>query len=216
MSEHYSHLLVPDRPDFAPAPEQVSAFLKGVVEIGSAPLEATTKIAKLSGKVRIGRNAFTGETITIPAREFIALRNLDEITGGLQGLNDYTVHLSGQGPAEHPPFNLYVPTDPKFQSEVNAPYYYEILCNLRESRVSLNDLMTPRALDCDEGIFRSPWNNEIFRVPNAASARFWIEFMFGNWLIPKIEMSLELLPLPILALARESFGMSFAQGCRFE
>jgi hypothetical protein len=47
------------------------------------------------------------------------------------------------------------------------------------------------------------------------SAHFWIEFKFGNWLVPRIERSLDLLPPEILALATESFGMSFAQGCHF-
>jgi hypothetical protein len=216
MSEHYSHLLIPDRPDFVPLPAQVIAFLEGLTELGSAPLKATVKIAKLSGKVRTARNAFTGETINIPAREFVPLRDLDAIKDSLDGLSDYILLFSGQGPAERPPFKLYLPSDRKWQSEIRAEHFYEVNFNLRESRVSLNDWMAPHTSDCGEGVFRNPWNNDTIRVPKAACASFWIEFMFGNWLVPKIEKSLELLPSSILNLASESFGASFVQGGRFD
>ena len=216
MSEHYSHLLIPDRPDFVPKPAQVTAFLEGLIKLGSTPLEATIRIAKLSGKVRTGRNAFTGETITIPAREFVSLPDIRAISHGLQGLDDYTVYFSGQGPAEHPPFKVYMASDPQWQSEIGTAQWYEVNCNLRESSVSLNDWMAPHTSNCSEGVFRNPWNNETIIVQNAACARFWIEFMFGNWLVPKIEKSLELLPPSILTLSSVSFGASFVQGGRFD
>jgi hypothetical protein len=111
MSEHYSHLLIPIRPDFVAGPAQVTAFLEGLTYLGGAPLNAAVKISKLSGKVHTGRNAFTGETITIPRREAVPLQSLDAISGGLQGLEDYTVCLSGDGPAKNRPFNVYLPSD---------------------------------------------------------------------------------------------------------
>jgi hypothetical protein len=76
--------------------------------------------------------------------------------------------------------------------------------------------MRPCAFESGEGVFRNPWNNETIHVQNAACARFWIEFMFGNWLVPKIERSLDLLPPEILFLVIGSFGVEFAQGCRFD
>jgi hypothetical protein len=75
--------------------------------------------------------------------------------------------------------------------------------------------MKPCTLERGEGVFRNPWNNETIHVQNAACARFWIEFMFGNWLVPRIERSLDLFPPEILSLATGSFGVGFAQGCQF-
>ena len=215
MSEHYSHLLIPD--NIAPQPAQVTAFLDGLAKLGSAPLEATIQIAKLSGKVRTGRNAFTGETITIPAREFVTLENLDAVSGGLDGLREYILFFSGKGPAERPPFKLYLPSDRKWRSEVSTEFFYEVNFNLGESSVSMSEAArtSPCASQGCDATFRNPWNNETIKVPKAACAHFWIEFKFGNWLVPRIERSLDLLPPEILALATESFGMSFAQGCHF-
>jgi hypothetical protein len=171
----------------------------------------------LSGKVRTGRNAFTGETITIPAREFVTLGDLGAIPDSLNGLDDYILTLSGQGPAERPLFKLYLPSDRKLQSEVRAEHFYEVSCNLRNSSVSLSEdsWTQPCPSQGYEGTFRNPWNNDMIKVPKAACARFWIEFKFGNWLVPKIEKNLELLPPSIPTLAGVSFGTSFSQGCFF-
>ncbi len=217
MSEHYSHLLIPVRPDFVPQPVQVAAFLEGLTQLGSEPLKAAIKIAKLSGKVRTGRNPFTGETITIPIRESVSLQSIDAISEGLQGLEDYTVRLSGEGPAKSRPFSVYLPYDHQCQSDIETAQYYEVNCNLRESTVSMSEgsWMEPCGLERGEGVFRNPWNNETIHVPNAACARFWIEFMFGNWLVPRIERGLDLLPPEITSLATASFGIRFAQGCQF-
>ena len=211
-------MLIPDLPDFVPQPAQMTAFFEGLIRHGSAPQKATIRIAKLSGKVRTGSNAFTGETITIPAREFVSLQDIHAISQGLQGLDDYTVYFSGQGPAEHPPFKLYMASDPQCQSEIETAQWYEVNGNLRKSAVSLSEAswMEPCVSDGSEGVFLNPWNNETIIVQNAACALFWIEFMFGNWLVPKIEKSLELLPSSILALASEIFEVSFVQGGRFD
>ena len=218
MSEHYSHLLIPVHPDFVPHPAQVSTFFEGLTHLGSAPLKPAIKIAKLSGKVRTGRNLFTGETITIPAREHVSLPSLNSISACLQGLEDYTVRLSGEGPAANRPFSVYLPSDPECRSEIETEQYYEVSCNLRESTVSMFDgsWMKPCAMESGEGVFRNPWNNEAIHVQNAACARFWIDFMFGNGLVPRIERSLDLLAPEILSLATGSFGVGFAQGCHFD
>lgn len=217
MSENYSHLLIPDSIAFAPQPAQVTAFLEGLLKLGSAPLDATIQISKLSGKVRTGRNAFTGEIITIPARELVTLADLDAISSGLDGLNDYILFFSGKGPTEQQPFKLYLPSDRKWQSDFRNEHFYEVAFNLRASAVLLTEesLSRPCTIQGGEGIFQNPWNNEVIKVSNAACARFWMEFKFGNWLVPKIDKSLDLLSSPILKLANNCFGTGFAQGCSF-
>jgi hypothetical protein len=145
------------------------------------------------------------------------LENLEAISDGLDGLRDYILFFSGKGPADHPPFKLYLPADRRWQSESRAEHSNEVNFNLRESCVSMSEASwtSPCASLDGDGTLRNPWNNEVIKVPKAACARFWVEFKFGNWLVQKIEKSLELLPLPILSLANESFGTSFAQGCVF-
>jgi hypothetical protein len=217
MSEHYSHLLIPDSSIFVPQTTQVVAFLEGLDRLGSAPLESTIQISKLPGKVRTGRDAFTGETITIPTREFVTISNLSSLSVSLKGLDNYEIYLTGHGPAEFPPFKLYVPSDSMCQSEFKSAHSYEVICNLRKATVSLseNSWMEPCTSECNLGVFRNPWRKAEIKVPKAGCARFWIELRFGNWLVPKIDKNLDLLSPSILKLAKESLETSFAQGCSF-
>jgi hypothetical protein len=142
---------------------------------------------------------------------------MNELSEELKTLDDFDIGLSGQGTSELAPFKLYLPQDHAWQSEVKEAYHYEVLCKLRRSRTSLNaeSYLSSCAPKIGEAVFRNPWNNGIIKVPNAACAQFWIEFQFGNWLVPKIEGSLNLLPPDIVAAAVDCFGQSFAQGCHF-
>jgi hypothetical protein len=49
-------------------------------------------------------------------------------------------------------------------------------------------------------------------VPDAACARFWVEFEFGKWLVPKVEESFDLIHPSLLTTAIECFGVGFAPG----
>jgi hypothetical protein len=55
----------------------------------------------------------------------------------------------------------------------------------------------------------------VIEVPNAGSARFWIEFEFGKFIYPKIEKRLEILSPLLVETAEECFQAEFVQGCRF-
>lgn len=215
MSLQYAHVLIPDRVDFAPQPEQVAAFLEGLVHLRSAPLEATFRVGKLSGKSRTGFNSLRGEELSIPRRDFAALGSISEIPGQLVGLYDYDVVVSGLGPAKLPPLTLYTITGSE-ESEFKGTYGFEVRCCLRKDVVSTCE--TPPfgsqfQSESRNGIFRHPHTGVTIEVPNAACARFWIEFQFGKWLLPKIGSSLNLLQPSILTNAIERFGTTFAQGC---
>src|ERR1700746_1429706 len=106
MSEYYSHLLIPERPEFVPQPAQVSAFFSGLVTLNSAPLEPTFRLATSSGRVRTGINPQTGETLSIPIRNFTPPQSIADIQERLAALDNYDVSMSGQGPANVPPFML--------------------------------------------------------------------------------------------------------------
>ncbi|MBZ5665857.1 MAG: hypothetical protein LAO30_14740 [Acidobacteriia bacterium] len=203
--------------DFAPHPEQVTAFFKGLADLGSEPLEPAFRVGKLSGKFRTGSHPLTGEKLSIPIREFATVDSPTEMPKQLAGLDDYDVVASGQGPPELLPFVLYTATDLK-KSEFKGTYGYEVLCRLRKDVISMCEpsFGDPCPAEEGNGKFRHPTNGTTIEVPNAASARFWIEFQFGKWLFPEIGTSLNVIDPLILTSAIDSFGTTFAQGCRFE
>ena len=215
MSLQYVHLLIPQRTDFAPQPKQVAAFLEGLGDLGSMPLEATYKIGKLSRDFHTGVNPVTGEKLFIPRWEFVSLASLSDLDGQLAGLNEYKLELSGQGPAQLPPFRLYTSSDSGY-SEFNGKYGYSVRCCLRKAPVSTCETPpfgSPCSTESGRGVFRHPTTGALMEVPNAACARFWIEFLFGKLLLPKIDISLNLLDPAILATATERLETKFAQGC---
>jgi hypothetical protein len=147
-------------------------------------------------------------------RDFASLGSISEIAERLLGLDDYDVMVSGQGPAKVPPFKLYATTDS--ESEFKGTYSYEVRCRLRAEAVSTCEeppFGSPCSSQRQNGIFRHPNTGATIEVPSAACARFWIEFQFGKWLLPKIDRSLNLLEPSILASAIEHFGAGFVEGC---
>lgn len=240
MPEIYGHTLVPGHVDFAPRPQQVAAFLDGLVKLGAAPLRATLRIGKPG--FRTGFNALTGETLTIPARRYTAVGADADLSAALVGLDDYNVQLSGEGPPGLPPFALWLhdvqPRTGKgrlesqdddcrmipFDSE--KTYGFTLECCLRAEVVSTSDRhevappghQMPAFCQPDRshnriGIFHHPCTNKIIEVPGAGCARFWIQFEFGKWLFPNIEDSLNLVDPSIVELAKTSLGTDFLQGC---
>ncbi len=215
MSLQYTHLLIPERADFVPPPAQIASFLEGLVNLNSAPSKAAIRVAKHSGKFRTGSDALTGEKISIPVRDFASLGSISDIPERLVGLGDYDVVFSGQGPPKLSPFTLYTTTDSE-GSAFKGTYSYEIRCRLRAEVVSTcaePPFGSPCPSERQSGIFRHPNTGTTIEVPNAACARFWIEFQFGKWLLPRIDRSLNVLEPSILANAIERFGTGFAQGC---
>jgi hypothetical protein len=215
MSSHYTHLLIAENANFAPQPAQIAAFLDGLVTINSTPLNATIKIARLSGKFRTVSDSVEGEELSIPLRDFKKLGSISDIPEQLVGLDDYGVMMSGQGPAEVPPFTLYTLTQSK-ETEFKETYSYDLSCHLRAKAVSTCEEPPFGSLRPGEraiGIFRHPRTGATIDVPRAGCARFWIQFQFGKWLLPKIEGKLNLIDPSILANATGSFEVGFAQGC---
>ncbi len=181
----------------------------------SAPLRATLRVGKLSGSFRTGLDPLTGEKIFIPKRDFASLESISEVGKQLAGLEDYDVFLSGQGPPELPPFKLYTVTG-SVGAEFEGPYPYDVSCHLQAGVVCTCETQPfgrPFLPEKRNGIFRNPHTGEQIEVPNAACARFWIEFQFGKWLFPKIAKSLNLLQPSIPASAADVFVTGFAQDC---
>lgn len=215
MSLQYSHLLIPDRADFSPQPAQVVCFLEGLAVLGSAPLGATFRVAKSLGRFRTGSNSITGEKISIPVRDYVSVAAISEVQEELGGLDDYDVIVAGSGPPKIVPFTLYTIAQGEL-SEFKETYGYEVRCCVRSAMVSTcgdPPFGSPCRPGEKSGIFRDPTTGAEIEVAGAACARFWIEFQFGKWLLPKISSSLSLLHSSIEAKAIKCFGVGFAQGC---
>ncbi len=223
MPEQYAHTLVPERVNFAPRPQQVSDFFSGLVRLGTAPLEATVEVMKLSGRSRSFTDSITGEARSWPLYDHVALQSITNFPDALTGLGHYNAVMAGQGPPPVPPFSLDY-TGKTF----TQVYSFNVRCCLRADVVSTSDwhpeistartvpsFGEPCTLNDRIGVFHHPSEGTIIEVPNAGCARFWIEFEFGKWLVPKIHDNLNLLVPVIIRNAEEHFATKFVQGCRW-
>jgi hypothetical protein len=214
----YSHILIPDRGDFVPDPQQVGTFLSALIAMGGAPLKPALGITVISGEVRTFKNPFSGETGSFATRKAKKIKDLAAVPGALKGLEDYTVTLAGKGPPELPAFAF----------DFEGTYDFLVHCCLREEVVSTSDwhdeaptkrkvksFGQPCSLEDRLGIFHNPNTLQIIEVPNAGCARFWLEFEFGKMLFPPIEDRLDLIEPGILEVAEKHFGIKFVQGCHW-
>jgi len=215
--EQYIHTLIASPPEFAPQPQQVVVFLNGLTDLNCTPLQATMRVGKLSGQFRVGRDPLTGEVLRIPRRDYAVADKTSGIRTLIDGLNDYDIIVSGEGPPNLQPLAL---------EEFDGPYGFNLHICLRSMCVSTSDphpevsptsavplFGEPCEADNRTGFFHHPHRGTIIEVPEAGCARFWIAFEFGKWLLPVMEDSLNLLDPSVVALARRCFATNFAQGC---
>jgi hypothetical protein len=220
--EQYVHTLVPVDPQFSPTSEQVSRFLEGLSALDAAPLNPEVFVLKPSGRLRSFKNPLTGETKSFPAKDRVPLKSIADVASVIEGLKEYGVCVDGQGPPGLPPFPLY------FENSLfSASYGFTVGCSLRPEPVSMSDLGDEQTGNevvvfgqaCPQqsrtALFRHPGTGELIEVAHAGCARFWVDFEFGKWLLPKIGTSLDILNPDITKLATECFGLPFAQGFHY-
>jgi hypothetical protein len=217
--EQYVHTLIPQDAQFCPKPERVTQFFDGLTKLGAAPLDAQLKILKPSGRVRSFTDPLTGEIRTIPGKEIVDLDRAANFHPIISALDQYVVATEGHGPPTLPTFALYL--DGVLFAE---NYDFSVHCCVEAGPVSMCDLGDEQndneapifRMPCREpsrtGLFRHPITSALIEVENASCARFWIEFEFGNWLLPKIGDSLNILNPEITNFANECFGLVFVQG----
>jgi hypothetical protein len=63
------------------------------------------------------------------------------------------------------------------------------------------------------GIFENPWNRKPIQTSGLACASFWIQIGPGDYLMPMVTDSLEILDTRLVAAANDIFGIEFTQGC---
>ena len=217
MPEQYLHTLIPTNPAFVPAPEQIVQFLNGLFTLGVEPLNWKLSLVKPSGRVREFKNPVTGEVGSMPVNDRVPVRSPADLPSAIGSLQQYFVSLEGEGPPKTPPFPVYYENSP-----FTKTYGFAVRCYLKPEPVSMSDLGDEQAgkevplfgKPCSrrDALFRHPVSGELMEVSHAGSARFWVEFEFGRWLLPEINDSLDILNPSIATLANQAFSITFKQG----
>ncbi len=228
--EQYVHTLIAAKSAYVPKPSQVAEFFDGLVKcsdfhiISEKRFQPGLRVMKPSGRFRQFVSPLTGETKSFSISDIVKLEKITDIPAAIEGLEDCSVLLSGAWKVEKQPL--------AFLTTAGAPFggdpVCEVSCHLRTGLVStsccdaevshcqnLPSFGAPCNSEDEVGIFSHPWTGAIIQVPNAGCARFWIEFEFGKFLLPKMADDLNILSPSIVAKAEECFQTRFVQGCRF-
>lgn len=229
--EQYIHTLLPVDSEFVPSAAQIGSFLSVLVLQFKFSLISGQRwlpglvVSKASGELRWRTNSWTGERVSVPARDHFNLSQFEDIPGLIEGSTDYTVSQSGQWIGQDRPIDLL--------GTNGVPYLGNYVCTVRCERrpevVSTSDWdgeAGPNTRNvpsfgsvCNDqsaiGIFANPWNGEVIEVANAGCARFWIEFEFGKFIYPKVSNSFDVMSPGIVLEAERCFRTKFVQGCRF-
>jgi len=217
VSLYYTHTLIPTLVDYTAQPLHVRDFFLALCKLGAAPAAAQFCLTKPDGKVRKGKDPWTGESISIPSRERTTFAGAETSPSWLIDVNDYDVTMSGTGSVDFP----------LLEFEHKSSYYLDVHCCRRPAIVSTSDCHDcsrksktpafgePCGIEHRMGIYNNPSTMERIEVPNAGCARFWIEFSFGKFLFPKIDKTLDLLPRSVVELAEQAFQIDLVQGCHW-
>jgi hypothetical protein len=215
MSELYRHLLIPKDAAFVPERDQVATFFEELQTSGALPKETGFIVITNSGEMRAnGRNHATGEVYYGPDLKIRRFANLPAAIDSMDGTQINELWAEANGPATIAPFELYRAHVP--DGLWSGPYSFTIRCKLREEITHL--LHSAFGCKCDlqpnePAIFDNPWNKQPIETSGLACARFWIEFGIGDWLMPMITGSLDILDARLVRLTSNVFRIEFTQGC---
>lgn len=206
--EQYVHTLIPRDAQFAPDPRQVTRFLDSLTTLRAVPRDARLTVMKPSRRVRWYTDPLTGEKKSFPAYDPASLQATSDVHAVINPLREYSVALDGQGPPETAPFPLYADG-----GLFTKNYGFVIRLCLRPEPVLMSDPHGDSCVEPDRNaIFHHPVSGKVIEVAGVGYARFWVEFEFGKWLLPRINESSEILNSAIVMAAKESFGVAVVQG----
>jgi hypothetical protein len=221
MSHLYQHLLIPPSPEFVPNEEMVENYFEELKALQMLPIEPNFKTLVFTGRERlVATNPRTREKCYGPEFNVHRFTELNAAANSVGGQSAYDFSVEGKGSVSVQPFNLYSGDNYASQAPGNlwsGEFSYSINCRLRSK--STHFLHSPKGCKCkihtdERAVFKIPWSDKSIRTPGPASARFWIEFSVGEYLMPRIKNSLEILNQQLYAVANRVFGICFIQGCR--
>lgn len=215
MSEIYRHLLIPKDPAFVPERERVAAFFDELEAVGALPKETGFLVITNSGETRaIAQNPTTGEVYSGPDLKISRFSNSREAAESMNATQINELWGQANGPAGITPFDLYRAHQP--DALWSEPYSFTIRCKLRHRITHIVHSAFGCACDAQQigpAIFENPWTRQPIQTSGNAWARFWIEFGIGDWLMPRMTDSLEILDPRLVKLTSDIFGAEFTQGC---
>lgn len=228
--EQYVHTLIAADSGFVPKPSQVEKFFELLTTnyhfriISDGRFQPGLRLMKPSGESRSVTNPMTRESLSMPIFDRIKIENLSDLSRAAEGLESYSVLASGEWALEKP-FILLTTEEIPF----TGSYLCEASCHIQPEPVSTscwdeeagpNDLKVPYFGDpCEmknsNGTFSHPLTGKPIRVADAGCARFWIEFEFGKFLLPKMDDSLNILSPTMVTKIEDCFGTRLVQAWRF-
>ena len=229
--EQYIHTLIAANSAYVPKPTQIGEFFDALIKsfhfrvIYDQPFQPGLRVMKPGGRTRTGRNTFTGETITIPMYDHIAIEETTEIPPLIKNLEEYRVGASGEWKSADAPISFLKTDKTPFKDYPIC----DVSCNIQPSPVSTSEWDVDAGPnvrnvhrfgsvwngESTTGIFPNPWTGAVIEVSNASAARFWIEFEFGRFIYPEIDKNLDVLSPLLLEKTEECFQTKLVQGCRF-
>ena len=221
MGQLYHHLLIPPASNFVPEVEMFARFFRELETLGALPNERRFTAVTHTGKMRrIAQNPNTGEVYLGPEVKVSRFLDLQTAVEGMNGGNFFDLSAEGQGPTAIPPFALYS-ADNYAARQPGAlrrePYSFSIHCQLRPKpeHIHWSAFGCTRGENPDSpGTVAFPWSIQPFQSSGPACARFWIEFVIADWLMPLLTDSPEILDPSLVAAANRVFETQFTQGCR--
>lgn len=214
----YTHTLIPDRSDLIPTPDQIVRFLLALSEAGALPLEPSITIGLQSGQTRSGINPITGQPISYSRRAIQRISSIAELPNTIQGHSDYNIAISGNGPPYTPAFSF--DFDNHYQFQVNVCHRPALVSTSDPHDITLSgtdvpEFDVPCGPEYSIGVYQHPHTLSRILVPGTGCSHFWIEFEFGNSLVPVIDDDLQIMDPQIVDVARFFFNTDFVQGCRW-
>ena len=228
--ETYIHTLIAAEPEYAPEPSQVANFLEWIAADGGLDVQSPTAsqptwfVSKPSAtKMRRYTNAWTGEVREIPGSDTTKCFSAEAIMTAIEGSQHYGASISGNWKRGHEPLALFTADEKPF----DETYYGQVACALRSQPVSMSSVdgdmglffeneAPPFGEPCDSvkdfRLYSNPWTGDRIEAPGPACSRFWIEFEFGDFLIPKINGTFEVMNPAMVTKAEQCFGVKFVQG----
>lgn len=214
MSELYTHLLIPSDAVFVPERSQVATFFDELKALGALPKETEFVVITNSGEKRaIAQDPKTGEVHYGPDLKIGRFFEAESAVDSMDGKEINELWAQGTGPATVTPFDLYEAHRP--DALWKGPYSFTVRCKLRREITHFLHLLGCKCeLKPNEpATFENPWNNQPIRTSGIAAARFWIEIGIGDYLMPIMTDSVEILDSRLPTLASNIFRVEFTQGC---
>ena len=235
--EQYTHLLIPSDPEFMPQFAQVPAFAKLLVERWNYLIDANDpyipgiRLLWTTGEPEDQVNQKTGKQFTMmPRFEKIAIPRIEDIPAALEGnpaalqaRRGCVVAVNGSWGLRMLPITIPSSEWPEKEWDYSCSLSFRLLpqtvCTSDWWGEDGNDPGKSRFgeaadLASSMGRFTHPASRRTVEAPNAGNARFWIEFGFGEWLIPRWPEDLELLTPELVRATEDHFGVGFAQAGR--